>query len=64
MKVINYEMKQNEELFPVSIGYNDTNLAIAEREAFNGEYTIEENAEMEEIEARTDEVVNEMLGVN
>lgn len=65
MKIINYKMEQGEGFCDVSIGYNDTNLEIAKKEAFNGEYTIEDDGEPEpNIEANTDEVVNRMLGVN
>ena len=64
MKIIRYEMKQGETFIPVSIDYNKTNLEIAKKEAFNGEYTIEDDGEPEpDIEANTDEVVNRMLGV-
>lgn len=64
MKVIEYKMKQSDTLIDVSIGYNETDLEIAKKEAFNGEYTIEDDGEPEpEIEANTDEVVNKMLGV-
>lgn len=64
MKIIKYEMNQGDTLIAVSIGYNETNLEIAKKEAFNGEYTIEDDGEPEpDIEANTDEVVNRMLGV-
>lgn len=64
MKFINYEMKQNEELLPVSIGYNETNLEIAKKEAYNGEYTIEDDGEpAPEPEASADEIINALLGV-
>ena len=65
MKVIKYQMLQGDDVCDVSIDYNEANLAIAEKEAFNGEYTIEDNGEPEpEIVASTEDILNAMLGVN
>lgn len=65
MKTINYKMEQGEGFCDVSIGFNDTNLEIAKKEAFNGEYTIEDDGEPEPVpEASTDDVINAMLGVS
>ena len=64
MKTINYKMEQGEGFADVSIGYNETNLEIAKKEAFNGEYTIEDDGEPELVpKASTEEVINAMLGV-
>ena len=65
MKVIKYKMLQGDDVCDVSIDYNESNLAIAEKEAFNGEYTIEDNGEPEpEIVVSTEDILNAMLGVN
>lgn len=50
MKWIKYQIKQNlidgqPILLEKKVGYNDANIAIAEREAYNGEYIIEEDSE-------------------
>ncbi len=42
MKVIKYQMRQGAELCDVVIGYNETNLGIAKKEAYNGEYLLED----------------------
>lgn len=43
----------------------ESNLAIAQAEAYNGEYTIEDDGEPEpETEPSTDEVLNALLGVS
>ena len=42
MKVIKYNMVQNGTLYEVMIGYNESSMQIAQKEAFNGEYTIED----------------------
>ena len=58
------EEPQIEEVFTEkAVSYCETNLAIAEKEAWNGEYTIEDDGEEEETEATTDEVLNVLLGV-
>ena len=46
MKWIKYKIvcNENEEiLLEKRIGYSDVNLAIAQKEAYNGQYTIEED---------------------
>ena len=48
MKWIKYQFVCNEEdeiLLTKKIGYSEENLAIAQKEAYNGEYTIEEDEE-------------------
>lgn len=59
MQVIKYNLLQgNDEngteiLLGVSIGYSESNLAIAQREAHNGEYTIEDDGQPEVTEEPT-----------
>ena len=51
-------------LSPVEMGWNEENEEIAKREAYNGEYTIEEDgqAEPESVETADDDL-NALLGV-
>ena len=47
-----------------SMTYNEANEANAKKEAFNGEYTIEDDGQPEPMaEPTTEEVLNAMLGV-
>ena len=66
-KVIKYNIctdENGEILIPVEMGWNEVNEEIAKREAYNGEYTIEDDGQPEpETEASTDDVLNAMLGV-
>ena len=66
-KVINYFrcIEENEEnLISVEMGWNEVNEEIAKLEAYNGEYTIEDDGQPEpETEVSTDDVLNAMLGV-
>ena len=66
-KVIKYFrcIEENEEnLIPVEMGWNEVNEEIAKREAYKGEYTIEDDGQPEpETEVSTDAVLNAMLGV-
>ena len=49
----------------VSLGWSEANEEIAKREAYNGEYTIEDDGEPEpKPEPSTDEVLNALLGVS
>lgn len=41
------EPQIEEILFPVTMGWNEVNEEIAKREAYNGEYTIEDDGEDE-----------------
>ena len=41
----------------------EANEAIAQREAYNGEYTIEDDGQPEPDTASTDDVLNALLGV-
>jgi hypothetical protein len=46
----------------VEMGWNETNEEIAKREAYNGEYTIEDDGQPEP-EETTDDILNALLGV-
>ena len=49
---------------PKSIPYSEANEEIAKKEAYNGEYTIEDDGQPEpETDVSTDDVLNAMLGV-
>ena len=76
MKIIKYnlctkinrdteEKLQNEEILsPVTMSWNEANEEIAKREAYNGEYTIEDDGKPEpKITVTTDDVLNTLLGV-
>ena len=68
-KVIKYNLctvtEEGEEILsPVEMGWNERNEETARMEAYNGEYTIEDDGLPEpEAEATTDEVLNALLGV-
>lgn len=58
------EPQMEEILFPVEMGWNEANEEIAKREAYNGEYTIEDDGQAEpKTEVSTDDVLNALLGV-
>lgn len=80
MKVIKYEIMREvncgteekpnivQTFTPVSIickaEYLEANEEIAKREAYNGEYTVDDDGQPEpETEATTDDVLNALLGV-
>ena len=47
-----------------SMPWNEINEEIAKREAYNGEYTIEDDGQPEPmVEPTTDDILNAMLGV-
>lgn len=46
-----------------SVGWNETNEETAKKEAYNGEYTIEDDGQPEPDTATTDDVLNALLGV-
>lgn len=49
----------------VSLGWSEANEETAKREAYNGEYTIEDDGEPEPTqEPTTDDVLNALLGVS
>lgn len=64
MKVLKYNLctrvnhgtennpKIEEILYPVTMGWNETNEEIAKREAYNGEYTIEDDGQAESEEGQ------------
>lgn len=52
-------------LIDTEMPYSETNEKIAKREAYNGEYTIEDDGQPEpEYEPTAEEILNAMLGVN
>lgn len=55
-----------EEVFrKCEMGWNEANEEIAKKEAYNGEYTIEDDGQDEPVvEPTADEILNTMLGVN
>ena len=57
------EPQIEEILYPVEMGWNEINEETAKREAYNGEYTIEDDGQPESDTASTDDVLNAMLGV-
>ena len=76
MKVIKYQLMKEvnrgteeqpdiHQIFSdVSMGWNEANEELAKREAYNGEYTIEDDGEPEPTqEPTTDNVLNALLGV-
>jgi hypothetical protein len=75
MKIIKYNIcheanfgteehpQMREVLFPVTLGWNEINEEIAKREAYNGEYTIEDDGQPEPDTTTTDDVLNALLGV-
>lgn len=54
MKVIKYNLcsvvEDTEIITPVTMGWNEINEEIAKKEAYNGEYTIEDDGEEETVE--------------
>lgn len=64
-KVIKYSrcIEENEEnLIPVEMGWNEVNEGIAKREAYKGEYIIEDDGQPEPDNSTTDDVLNTLLG--
>lgn len=58
------EPKIEEVITQVEMGWNEINEETAKREAYNGEYTIEDDGRPESVaEPTTDEILNAMLGV-
>ena len=51
-------------LLPKELPYTEENIAIAEAEAYNGEYFIEDDGRPEVIQETTDDVLNALLGVS
>lgn len=48
---------------PVELGWSEANEEIAKREAYKGEYTIEDDGKPEPDTITTDDVLNALLGV-
>ena len=70
MKKLNYDFLQSmlEDGTPIllskTIPWSEDNEEIAKREAYNGEYTIEDDGQPEPVvEPTTEDVLNAMLGV-
>lgn len=65
---INHGTEENPDIEQVflekSMGWSDANEEIAKKEAYNGEYTIEDDGRPEpEKQETTDDVLNALLGV-
>ena len=58
------EPQWEDSLYRKNIPYSEANEEIAKKEAYNGEYTIEDDGQPEPVaEPTTDEILNAMLGV-
>lgn len=69
MKILRYNIctivDGSEIISPVEMGWNEINEETAKREAYNGEYTIEDDGQPEPEAVETaDDVLNALLGVN
>ncbi len=70
MKFLVYNILQGEDengavLSEKQMGWSEANEEIAKAEAYNGEYTIEDDGQPEPVaEPTTDEILNAMLGVD
>ena len=53
-----------EVLSPVEMGWNEINEEVAKAEAYNGEYTIEDDGQPEPDTTTADDVLNALLGVS
>ena len=61
----NEEPQMEEILSPVELSWSEANEEMAKREAYNGEYTIEDDGQPDPIaEPTADDVLNTLLGVN
>ena len=67
MKIIRYQYLSEDvlidKMFRCSADSLEANEEIAKREAYNGEYTIEDDGQPEPDSVSTDDVLNTMLGV-
>lgn len=66
---INHGTEENPNIeqvfFEKSMPWNEANVEIAKREAYNGEYTIEDDGQPEsEQSLTTDDILNALLGVS
>lgn len=61
--MIDGEPHIEEVLSPVEMRWNEANEKIAKKEAYNGEYTIEDDGQPEPNNTTTDDVLNALLGV-
>ena len=65
---INHGTEENPDIEQIflekSMGWNEVNEEIAKAEAYNGEYTIEDDGQPDPMaEPSTDEIIDAMLGV-
>lgn len=65
---VNHGTEENSDIQQIfvdmSMSWSEANEEIAKKEAYNGEYTIEDDGQpAPETEASTDDVLNAMLGV-
>lgn len=51
-------------LFPVTMGWNEVNEAIAQKEAYNGEYTIEDDGQSNQVTAPHNITAGEYVTIN
>lgn len=65
MKWIKYKIVLAEDvLMDKEMGWNEVNEQIAKQEAYNGEYTVEDDGLSEpKVEPTTEELLNAVLGV-
>ena len=52
-----------DEFYPVEMSWGEKSEEIAKKEAYNGEYTIEDDGQPEVDTATTDDILNALLGV-
>lgn len=52
-----------DEFYSVSMGWGKINEEIAKKEAYNGEYTIEDDGQPEQDTTTADDILNALLGV-
>lgn len=62
MKILKYKL--GEAQIGITMTWSEANEEIAKAEAYNGEYTIEDDGQPEPVaEPTTDDVINTLLGV-
>ena len=57
------EPKWEESFAAVQMGWNESNEEVAKKEAYNGEYTIEDDGRIEPDTTTADDILNALLGV-
>lgn len=58
------ENTQVETIVTIEMPYSESGLEAAKSEAYNGEYTIEDDGQPEPDNSTTDDVLNALLGVS